>query len=278
MTTLGDWRELAAGVFVAVAEPETVNLGLVVGTDGALVIDTGSTPAQGRRLRAAVAEVTALPVVTVVVTHWHFDHAFGLAGFDGVETFGHESVRSRLRSPEAAAAALRLGLDLADLALPQTDVVVARALDLGRRRVEIAHLGSGHTDGDLVVVVPDAGLIFTGDLLESAGSPWFGDDSSPHEWGATLDGIIGLMTATTWAVPGHGQPVGREFVFGQRSEVAAVSGEIRRLVEEGVGEAAAVGQGSWPFPEVNVAAGVRRGYRELASQRTGRTRPTLPLA
>ena len=105
------------------------------------------------------------------------------------------------------------------------EIAVATAFDLGDRRVEIAHLGRGHTDGDLVVVVPDADVLFAGDLLESAGPPSFGPDSVPDEWPATLDAVIGLMTATTLAVPGHGEPVGREFVFEQRGRIAAQAAE-----------------------------------------------------
>jgi glyoxylase-like metal-dependent hydrolase (beta-lactamase superfamily II) len=109
----------------------------------------------------------------------------------------------------------------AELVPPNTDIAVAKAIDLGDRRVEIAHLGGGHTDGDLVVVVPDADVLFAGDLIESVGPPSFGPDSVPDEWPATLDAVIGLMTGATLAVPGHGQPVGREFVFEQRGRIAA---------------------------------------------------------
>jgi glyoxylase-like metal-dependent hydrolase (beta-lactamase superfamily II) len=87
--------------------------------------------------------------------------------------------------------------------------------------VEIAHIGRGHTDGDLVVVVPDADVLFVGDLIESAGPPSFGSDSVRDEWPATVDGVIGLMTAATLAIPGHGEPVDREFVFEQRGRIAA---------------------------------------------------------
>jgi glyoxylase-like metal-dependent hydrolase (beta-lactamase superfamily II) len=152
-------------------------------------------------------------------------------------------------------------------------------LDLGGgRRVEIAHLGLGHTDGDLVVVIPDADLLFVGDLLESAGPPWYGDDSYPHEWATTADGVIGLMTATTRAIPGHGEPVDRLFTFAQRGEIAGVAGEILRLVEAGVPEAEALARGNWPFPEANIEAGVARGYRALDALGVKGTRPTLPLA
>jgi glyoxylase-like metal-dependent hydrolase (beta-lactamase superfamily II) len=218
---LGAWRELAAGSYLATAEPESVNIGLVVGAESALLIDTGSSPAQGRAIRESLSSVTDLPLAAVVVTHWHYDHSFGLAAFAGIPTIGHENVRARLRSSEAAAEAARLGVATAELAVPEREIVVATAVDLGDRRVEIAHLGCGHTDGDLVVVVPDADLVFAGDLIESAGPPSFGPDSVPAEWAGTLDGLIGLMRDTTRAIPGHGEPVGREFVFEQRGRIAA---------------------------------------------------------
>jgi glyoxylase-like metal-dependent hydrolase (beta-lactamase superfamily II) len=218
---VGAWRELRSGVYVAVAEPESVNLGLIVGSQHTLLIDTGGSPAQGRALRASLTAVTDLPLTAVVVTHWHYDHAFGLAAFADIPRIAHESVRFRLSSAGAAADARRLRLDHHELGQPNVEIAVATALDLGDRRVEIAHLGRGHTDGDLVVVVPDADVLFAGDLLESAGPPSFGPDSVPEEWPATLDAVIGLMTATTLAVPGHGEPVGREFVFEQRGRIAA---------------------------------------------------------
>jgi glyoxylase-like metal-dependent hydrolase (beta-lactamase superfamily II) len=223
---VGAWRELALGVYLATAEPESVNIGLVVGAESALLVDTGSSPAQGRTIRGSLSSVTDRPLAAVVVTHWHYDHSFGLAAFAGIPTIGHETVRTRLGSTEAAIEAARLGVATSELAAPEREIVVATAVDLGGRRVEIAHLGRGHTDGDLVVVVPDTDLVFAGDLIESAGPPSFGPDSVPAEWAGTLDGLIGLMTEATRAVPGHGEPVGREFVFEQRGRIAAEAAEL----------------------------------------------------
>ena len=153
-SALGPWRELRSGVYVAVAEPESVNLGLIVGSQQALLVDTGSTPGQGRVLRASLTAVTELLTDSVVVTHWHYDHAFGLAAFADIPRIAHESVHLRSSSAEAAAEAKRLGLDPEGSAEPNVEIAVVTAFDLGERRVEIAHLGRGHTDGDLVVVVP----------------------------------------------------------------------------------------------------------------------------
>lgn len=253
---LSGWQELAAGIYVQRCEPESVNIGLIVGTEGALIVDTGSSPAQGQQLRDSIQSVTELPLIAAVVTHAHYDHAHGLEAFADLQTIAHDG---------------------AGLALPNKKIAVAMALDLGERRVEIAHLGRGHTEGDLVVVVPDADLFFAGDLLESAGPPCFGDDSVPDEWAATLDGLIGLMTAATRAVPGHGEPVDREFVFNQRGEIAAVVGEIRRLFDEGITEEKAVAEGSWPYPGEHVAEAVRSGFAVLQKTAVAPARPNLPL-
>jgi glyoxylase-like metal-dependent hydrolase (beta-lactamase superfamily II) len=225
--SIGPWLELRSGVYRAVAEPESVNLGLIVGSHRALLVDTGSSPSQGRALRASLAGVSENSLAAVVVTHWHHDHAFGLAAFADVPKIAHESVHVRLGSADSVSEARRLGVDPAELAYPNAEIAVATALDLGDRRVEIAHLGRGHTDGDLVIVVPDADLLFAGDLIESAGPPSFGPDSVPDEWPGTLDAVIGLMTATTLAVPGHGEPVDREFVFELRGRIAAQAADTQ---------------------------------------------------
>ncbi|WP_152364291.1 MBL fold metallo-hydrolase [Microlunatus speluncae] len=273
--TIGAWRELADRVWVAVAEPEAVNLGLIAGDDGCLLIDCGSNREHGDLIRRSIGTVTAAPLIGVVVTHAHYDHANGLGAFADITTIGHESVRGELP---------------ADVPAPTRELAVAGGLDLGGRRVEIAHLGRGHTEGDLLIVVPDAQVVFAGDLIESAmpdgaeptdstrAAPWWGSDSVPHEWPATLDGLVGLMTDTSQAVPGHGEPVGREFVFDQRGRVAAVAGELQRLALDGVPQAEALERGEWPYPKEHIAGGIAPGYAQLAAERPEVGRRQLPLA
>lgn len=261
--------------------PAEVNVGLVVGADAALLVDTGAGPEHARQLREAAAEVCSVPLTTVVLTHWHYDHSFGLGGVpldgqDPVTSIAHESVRERLTGSEAADEAVRLGLAAADLALPTRDVAVVTAVDLGGGvRVEVVHLGRGHTDGDLVVVVPGSDVVLAGDLVESSGPPAYGPDSFAHEWPATLDGLIGLTGDRTIVLPGHGAPLDREAVFEQRSRIAAVSGEISRLAGLGVDAAEAESRGEWALP----FASIRPGYGAAAAQSrgSGATR-SLPLA
>lgn len=272
---LGPWTELAPSVWRAVAEPDAVNLVVVAGNERALLVDTGSSPEQGRAVRAAVAQVSAVPLEVVVVTHAHHDHAFGLAAFDDLTTVGHEDVARALSGPEASGDVARLGLRAGTLVEPNRPIVLAAAFDLGGRRVEVAHIGRGHTGTDLVVVVPDADLVVVGDLVESAAPPSLGPDSFLHEWSMTLDGVIGLMTGESRAVPGHGDPVDRPYVYEQRGRLAAVSGEVRRLAESGVDATDAVDRGTWAYPVETLAPGLATAFAQLGPVAARRT---LPMA
>ncbi len=275
--SLGEFRRVADQVFVAVAEPAGVNIGLVVGPSGCLVIDTGSSPEQGAAVRAAAELFAGVPVAAVLVTHWHYDHLFGLAGFAGVPSFAHDTVPAWLGRPECAAAASDLGVAVAALATPVNTFSLARVLDAGGRRVEVVHFGRGHTDGDVVAIVGDAGVIFTGDLLESAGDPDFGDDCHLKDWPGAVDGILGLVAEETILVPGHGAPMDRLAAFQQRAEISGLFGQVEYLIGRGVRLADAYAEGEWPFDEQTVRKVLPLAYAQLAASGTV-PRTQLPLA
>lgn len=263
--SVGPFSPVADGVFVAVAEPAAVNTGLVVGPSGALVIDTGSSPEQGAAIRAAAEAFAGVPVTGVLVTHWHYDHLFGLAGFADVPSWGHEGLASWLGRDEAAEAATELGVDVAGLVPPVHGFALARVLDAGGRRVEALHFGPGHTDTDVMAYVPDANLIFAGDLLESAGPPSFGADSHLKDWPSAVDGILGLVDEDTVLVPGHGPVMNRLAAFQQRAEISAVYGQAEYLVRQGVRQEDAYERGEWPFDEDTIRAALPLAYAELAA-------------
>lgn len=268
---------VADGVFVAVAQPAGVNIGVVAGPSGCLVVDTGSSPAQGAEIRLRAEELTGVPVVGAVVTHWHYDHLYGVAGFAGLPTWAHETVPAWLDRPEARRASAALGVEHGSLALPSDTFSLARVLDAGGRRVEVVHFGRGHTDGDVAVIVPDADVIFAGDLLESSGPPSFGDDCHLKEWPSAVDGILGLVTEHTVIVPGHGRPMDRLAGFTQRAEISGLYGQVEYLVGRGVKLTEAYEAGEWPFDEATVRAVLPLAYAQLAAE--GKVpRPQLPLA
>ncbi|QYJ04649.1 MBL fold metallo-hydrolase [Nocardioides panacisoli] len=281
------FTEIADRVWVAHQEWFALNVGLVVGRDGVVVVDTHGS---GTAARTLVDDVRALGVgdVTAVVnTHEHFDHTFGNATFR--DAFGaalpihatEEAAARTVASGDRSKAAYDADPDDTHRAeVLATEVVAADqtisgvgALDLGDRVVELVHPGRGHTAGDLVVGVPDAGVLFTGDLVEESGPPAYGPDCHPLEWPAALDLVLGLLTPDSIVVPGHGSVVDQAFVGAQHGDVGAVAQTIQDLAGNGVPAERALAEGEWPFPRDHLAEAVRRGYGQLR-----RDQKRLPLA
>ena len=225
-----EWTEIAAGVLVRRYTELDLTVGLVLGDDRALVVDTRGDLRQGDELRAAVREVTAR-APEMVLTHGHFDHSFGAVAFRPAPLWAHPGCTRYLRDhaerqraewaahyraeqPETADALLRT-----QVVLPDRETTGAE-LDLGGRVVELRHFGPAHTDHDLAVLVPDAGAVFAGDLVEHGADPDF-EDAVPEGWPAALDGL--LRTGPEVVVPGHGDPVGVEFVQAQRADLALLA-------------------------------------------------------
>lgn len=238
------WLEVRDRVYCRRYEPWDVSVGVVVGRDGVVVVDTRATLGEGRELAADVRALDSRPPLWVVNTHCHFDHTAGNPAFSPpAETAGHPTLDP---SP---------GLPVADRA----------TIDLGDREVEVRYLGRGHTGGDLVVVVGDAGVVFAGDLVEESGPPAYGDDCHPLDWPATAARLFGLIGPAHLIVPGHGAVVDRAFVVAQQRHLQQVAGAICDLWvgEVPVEEAIAAYGDRWPFPAECLSQAVARGYREL---------------
>lgn len=294
--SLGEWSEVADRVWVSVAQPASVNIGLVVGDAAVVLIDTGSSPDQGAEIARSAEAVAGRPVTHVVVTHDHFDHFWGLAGVESatggeVVSIAHESVTIP-EGDDARAHAISLGVDLSSLTTASTPISMVKAIDLGGARAEIIHHGRGHTQGDLVVHLPERDVVFTGDLVEVGADPSFGTDSTVETWPATLDGMIGATQESTRFVPGHGPVVDRQTVFEQRANVSTIYGQAEQLVERGVKLEQALdaldspvidgrphpgaSQWEWPYSADTVRVALPLAYAELAAK--GLTpRTSLPL-
>lgn len=115
--------------------------------------------------------------------------------------------------------------------LPTLTFSRSLTLHLGARRVEVHWYGRGNTAGDAVVVVPDARVVATGDLVVH---PFpFAFNSYPTEWVATLDSVRALRAAAY--VPGHG-PVLRDdtYIVHVRDMLARIRDETSKAVADGL--------------------------------------------
>jgi glyoxylase-like metal-dependent hydrolase (beta-lactamase superfamily II) len=269
------WTEVGADCFAHRYKPFDVTVGAVVGASGVVVVDTRASLVEAAELRADLGRLTTRPVCWVVNTHWHFDHCFGNAEFadDRIELWAHPTVPGMLAEhAEEVVSWLRgqgsewaAAMDALHLAPPTRGVPETVTLDLGDRIVELIHPGRGHTDGDVVVRVPDADVVYAGDLVEESGPPAYGDDSFPLDWPSTLGRVLDLVGPRTAVVPGHGAAVDQAFVAAQQAQIAAVARAIEQLAAAAVEPDDALAATRWPFPADGLADAVRRGFAQLRS-------------
>ena len=267
MRVAKDWLEVGDRVFTRRYAFYDQQIGVVLSDGEALVVDTRTTPSQARELVADIRRLTPHPVRIVVDTHWHSDHAFGNHTFRPAEIWGHDRCRARLLETGAVQLAdLRANVphladDLAELVIdpPERTFSDSAEVDVGGRRVELRYLGRGHTDADIVILVPDAGVLFAGDLLENDAVAYFGD-GYPLDWPATAERLLALVSGPV--VPGHGSIGDRAFVERQVAELTAVAAAARRLHAAEIGREEALA--SIPYP---AAAAVEPLDRALAQLR-----------
>lgn len=252
---MSSWVEVGDRCWVRRYDEWDLNIGLVVGADGALVVDTRATTEQAEELREHIREVTDQPVKWVVNTHAHFDHVAGNSVFGDATVYLHENAA-------------------AEENLSGTTFSVAKVIDLGDRRVELLHLGNAHTSGDTVVAVPDVDVFFAGDLMEESAPPSYGEDSFPLEWPDTLGRVLGLLSETAKVVPGHGAVVDAEFVRTQADDLGTVANTISGLHHAGTSlDKALEHTDDWSWPLEKLQDAIKRGYEALGTPQ----RPTLPL-
>ena len=272
---MSDFTEVAARVWVARYEWYDVNVTVIEGEAGLLVVDTHASTKAAQEVITDLRRLSSRPVVGLVNTHEHVDHVFGNAAFreeyGEVPITAHEVTAAHTvpHGEQVKASSVARGDHRAD-ELAETPIVPANhtfssvaTIDLGDRTVELVHPGRGHTGGDLVVRIDDADLVLAGDLVEEAGAPSYGDDCFPLDWPRSLDLALEMIGPTTVVVPGHGSPVDRDFVQEQRGSLDVVARTIHDLAGRGVPVGQALESAQWPYPSEHLGDAVRRGYEQL---------------
>ncbi|MFD5062455.1 MBL fold metallo-hydrolase [Streptomyces sp. NPDC058394] len=229
------WERLGNGVGRRRLPGWDATVALVVGADGVLLFDTGSTLREGAEIRAQVQALTGRRVTHIALSHPHFDHVLGTAAFSGAEVYGAVGVTDLLArgADEVRADAVRHGVPEEDAA-QAADVLVAPhhqvcdewTLDLGGgRQVLLANVGPGHSGHDLAALVPGSpAVMLCGDLVEESGEPQAGPDAIPSRWPAALDRLLALGGEDAVYVPGHGALVDASFVRAQRDQLSTAFG------------------------------------------------------
>ncbi|MFI0734197.1 MBL fold metallo-hydrolase [Streptomyces sp. NPDC021225] len=193
------------------------NIGVIGGTHSVLVVETGMGPGNAGTVLKFAADYAGGRTLYLTTTHFHPEHAFGAQAFTGAATFLVNKAQAEdlaTKGPGYLGMFRGLGepvarqLEGVELAIPDIVYDTSYDLDLGGRVVRLRATGRAHSKGDQVVTVPDAEVMFTGDLAETgqfAIFPWFpphDTDVSGIHW---IEVIRRLAAAgSRVVVPGHG--------------------------------------------------------------------------
>ena len=223
-------ERLADGVYAFTAQGDP-NVGCIVGTDAILAIEARATPFMAQQWIDVIRDrVSDLPFDDLVLTHYHAVRTLGASAFNARRIIAHATTSALIEergeqdwaSERGRMPRLFAGAEtIPGLTRPTDTFDDTLTLDLGNRRVELRHLGRGHTSGDLVVWLPDERILFAGDLVEAQAAPYMGD-AHVADWSTmTLDHVAALDAAQL--VGGRGPVV-------RGSEVATAIDDTRAFL------------------------------------------------
>jgi glyoxylase-like metal-dependent hydrolase (beta-lactamase superfamily II) len=206
------FTEIGPGLYAFAAEGDP-NSGVIIGDDAVMVVEAQATPRLARKVIACIREVTDKPITHLVLTHYHAVRVLGASAYGAREIIMSEAARGMVAERGEEDWASEFGRfprlfqgheEIPGLTWPTTTFSDRMSVYLGKRRVDILRPGRAHTAGDAVVWVPDAEVMFTGDIVEYHSACYCGD-------GHFLDAIAAFDPAAI--VPGRGDPLtGREMV------------------------------------------------------------------
>lgn len=238
---MSEWLEVGTDNYVLVTEGSLLNTGLIVGSERAMVIDTGGGPLQGHEILNAVRDKTDLPLV-VVNTHAHYDHFFGNAVFaeaGAKEFWAHQNCATEIdqRGDLQRRYVGALEPEMSSGEGHNVELVVPNAIvreqpvlvDLGGVTATLFHLGRGHTDGDLLIGTPTT--LYVGDLVEQGAHPSF-EDSYPEEWADVLRHISALRHRYEFLIPGHGKPCSDQIVKTMADTMTTAVRQARQSIRD----------------------------------------------
>lgn len=180
--------------FTAEGDPNT---GVIIGDDAVMIVDAQATPRLAAKVVEKVRSVTDKPIKYVVLTHYHAVRVLGASAYGAEQVVMSDVARSMVveRGQEdwdsefGRFPRLFQGHEaIPGLTWPTMTFKDRMSIYMGRRRVDLLHLGRAHTAGDIVAFVPDQNVMFTGDIVEYHSACYCGDGHF-RDWPATLEAI-----------------------------------------------------------------------------------------
>lgn len=249
------------------------NAGVHIGEEGVVVIDTAFTADRGRMLRDAIGVRTDLPVRTVINTHHHGDHTYGNYLFPGATIISHELCRRAVLDDKLDTTEWFPGVQWGDLQISPPTVTFEDSISVwcNDLRAIVKYVGPAHTSNDVIVWVPDRGLLYAGDLVFNGGTPFVLMGS--------VQGLIEALTeleklGATTVVPGHGPVGGPETITDQIAYLRFVQELAAQGLRHGrqpleVAQATALGRFADLTDPERLVGNLHRAYSELRDEPRG---------
>jgi len=222
------------------------NITVAVGSDAIIMVDGQYAPLSDK-IKAAIREISPLPIRYLVNTHYHGDHTGGNENFarDGVTIVGHDNIRVRLAAGTISGMTGAKAAPRPADALPQqTYVGGSFALETGGRKAQLTHVANAHTDGDTWVYFADANVLATGDTfnnLKRYQNIDYMNGGDVRGMIRALDAYLRVANDTTKIVPGHGPLATKADLTTFRDMLVASHDRIKKLVDEGKSEDEVIG-------------------------------------
>jgi len=220
-------EKVVDGVWMAQTD-RGVNAGWILVGDEVIAVDSGNDAATATVLLEKIQETAGKPVRYLVITHAHGDHAGGASTFvaAGAQIVCSENAAPALAASAAAATRPRLSM----LAFSERFAMFG-----AKQRVAIYFLGAAHTAGDVVVLLPDQKVLFSGDLALGKRVPYMqSPDVNPKGWENALNGLSRLDVDKV--VPGHGTLGTRQVIGDTLGYVKKVNELAQLMIGENVSE------------------------------------------
>lgn len=236
--------EIGRNLYAFTAEGDP-NSGIIVGDDGVMVVDAQATPVMALEVIERVRKVTDKPIKYVLLSHYHAVRVLGASAYADAQILASDSTRELIvergqqdkdseigRFPRL----FRAVESIPGLTWPTITFQQQMSVWLGNREVRIMQIGRGHTAGDVIAWVPDANVVFSGDLVEYHSACYCGD-AHLADWPKTLDRLSQFKANAL--VPGRGAALAtpdkvRDGIEGTRDFLSTLYGSAKSSVAKGL--------------------------------------------
>ncbi|MCA0998241.1 MBL fold metallo-hydrolase [Alloyangia pacifica] len=220
------FTQVGEGLYAFTAEGDP-NTGVIIGDESVMIVEAQATPRLARKVIECVRGVTDKPISHLVLTHYHAVRVLGASAYGAREIIMSDTAAAMVEERGQEDWDSEFGRfprlfqgheEIPGLTRPTTTFSDRMTVYLGKRRVDIMHLGRAHTAGDAVIWVPDQEVMFTGDIVEFHSACYCGDGHFA-DWPETLANIAAFEPKAI--APGRGDALVGEVQVAQALENTA---------------------------------------------------------